>query len=117
FVDLTLPDIGIVLKEAALHEKDGQQWLSPGRSYTNKTTAEVKWTTLVEFTSRETKAAFQSAGLVAVHKLIEGGANEAVRLRCGPQGGTVRVSRHSSTLAAEWPLAGQRVHRPQPAPS
>jgi hypothetical protein len=70
FVDLTLLDAGMVLNETAWHEKDGSNGSPPaGRSYADKATGEVKWTNLVEFTSREAKAAFQSAGLVAVHKL------------------------------------------------
>jgi hypothetical protein len=77
FVDLALPEVGIVLKGTAWHEKNGKQWLSPaGCSYADKTTGEIKCVNVIDFTSREAKATFQSAALVAVHKLtlIKGSA-------------------------------------------
>jgi hypothetical protein len=74
FIDLALPEVGIVLEGTAWHEKNGKQWLSPaGCSYADKATGEIRWVNVVDFTALEAKEAFQRAGLAAVHKLANGG--------------------------------------------
>lgn len=74
FIDFTLLEVGLSIKGASIHEKEGLRWVSlPSRSYTN---AEgTHWAPVVEFASKEARSRINDAVLAAFEEYAaaEGG--------------------------------------------
>ena len=67
FADLLLPDIGLKIFGATLHEKNGSKWISlPAKPYQEN--GETKWSAILDFDSKDAREAFQRAALAAVEK-------------------------------------------------
>lgn len=86
FIDIALPDVGLVIRETAWHEKEGQEWVSPpGRPMVDKEglarrdqeSGKVKYVPVVEFTTKEARNAFSAAAVKAAYKLLGGGEDKA----------------------------------------
>jgi DNA-binding cell septation regulator SpoVG len=73
FCDFTLPDVGLSIKGATIHEKEGSRWVSmPARSYSDS--EGTHWAPIVEFASREAKYRINDAVLAAYDLHAVGGA-------------------------------------------
>jgi DNA-binding cell septation regulator SpoVG len=70
FVDFTLIELGISIKGATIHEKNGERWVSmPSRSYSD---AEgTHWAAVIEFTSQEARDRMKRAVLAAFDRFSE----------------------------------------------
>ena len=75
---LTLSPSGIVLRDCALHERDGKRWVSlpsrppldaEGRHRKDPATSKALWLPVVEIRGRDQRERFQTAALVAIDKL------------------------------------------------
>lgn len=65
FLTIRLSDVGLVVKDICLHEKNGKRWLSlPAKPYT-KTDGGQAWASVLEF-DKDSYWDFQDAGLVAL---------------------------------------------------
>ena len=64
FLDFTFTNIGVRINGAMIHEKDGKRWVGmPAREYsTNEGRA---WSPVVDFSSKEARAAINSSVLAA----------------------------------------------------
>jgi hypothetical protein len=79
FVDLTFDDSGLTIKECALHQRDGKEWISfPGKPLLDKDgraqiiaeTKKPRYVNIIECADIEKRTAFQRAALEAVHRLL-----------------------------------------------
>jgi len=86
-LDLFLPDLGMKITGFALHERDGQRWVSlPSRpipGYAGK----PDWRPLLLFSDREAGKRFQRAALAAV------AAYELAQVAAAPQAADVLEER------------------------
>ena len=76
FLTLSLPAIGLRIKDVCLHEKNGSKWVSmPARPYDQDGT--TKWAQILEYDSKESREAFQRAAIRAVenYQFAKGAAN------------------------------------------
>ena len=75
FIDFTLMDLGLSIKGAAIHEKDGKRWVSmPSRSYSD---AEgTHWAPIIEFDSKEARYRVNDAVVAAFERFSAGGGSE-----------------------------------------
>ena len=65
FLSLSLPAVGIKIKDVCLHEKNGSKWVSmPARPYDQDGT--TKWVQILEYDSKESREAFQRAAIRAI---------------------------------------------------
>ena len=78
FCVLTLSPSGIVLRDCALHERDGKRWVSlpskpqidsEGRQRKDPNSGKVLWTPVVEIRGKAERERFQAAALAAIDKL------------------------------------------------
>ena len=78
FVVLTLSPSGLVLRDCALHERDGKRWISlpsrpqldsEGRHRKDPATGKALWLPVVEIKGKAERERFQAAALAAVDKL------------------------------------------------
>ena len=72
FVDLELSRVGLVLRDCAWHEKNGEEWISfPSRSYEGDDGV-TRWQPLIEFVegAKEARKQFQEQALVAIHAAV-----------------------------------------------
>ena len=78
FCVLTLSPSGIVLRDCALHERDGKRWISlpskpqidsEGRQRKDATTGKALWTPVVEIAGKVERERFQRAALAAIDAL------------------------------------------------
>jgi hypothetical protein len=78
FCVLTLSPSGIVLRDCALHERDGKRWVSlpsrpqldaEGRHRKDPATGKALWLPVVEIRGKDQRERFQRAALIAVDKL------------------------------------------------
>jgi hypothetical protein len=73
WIDFTLLDIGLAIKGAAIHEKEGRRWLSlPSREYVKN--GEKSWIPTIEFSSREAADRITNAVLAAFDEFSAAGA-------------------------------------------
>jgi hypothetical protein len=85
FLVLELPS-GLVIRDVMLHQKGDARWLSmPAREYQRD--GERSWVPLIEFTTKATREAFQSAALVAVDSYLREGTNDTAEGRCPERNG------------------------------
>ena len=72
FVDFTLVELGLSIKGATAHEKEGKRWVSmPSRSYSD---AEgTHWAPVIEFASKESRYRINDAVLAAFEQFFGGG--------------------------------------------
>jgi hypothetical protein len=78
FCVLSLSPSGLVLRDCALHERDGRRWISlpskpqldsEGRQRKDATTGKPLWLPVVEIKGKTERERFQAAALVAIDKL------------------------------------------------
>jgi len=78
FCVLTLSPSGIVLRDCALHERDGKRWISlpsrpqldsEGRHRKDPATGKALWLPVVEIKGKAERERFQNTALAAVDKL------------------------------------------------
>jgi hypothetical protein len=79
FVDLTFLDTSLTIRDVALHEQSGRQWVSlPARPVVDtKTgmaerypdTGKIRYVSILNFDNREASDAFQAAALAAIDRL------------------------------------------------
>jgi hypothetical protein len=83
FVTLTIEPGGIVLKECALHEKEGKRWVGlpakpqvdrDGQPRKDPATGKALYTSIVEIAGKDARDRFQAAALTAVDKLRGAGS-------------------------------------------
>jgi DNA-binding cell septation regulator SpoVG len=73
FLDFTLLDIGLSIKGATVHEKEGSRWVGmPARSYSDAEGAH--WAPIIEFASKEARYRINDAVLAAYDLHSAGGA-------------------------------------------
>ena len=66
FLTMLLPDAGLEIRDATLHEKNGKQWIGlPSKPYKAKDGSE-KWSYIVGFPIKEDHWNFQRAALAAL---------------------------------------------------
>jgi DNA-binding cell septation regulator SpoVG len=72
FCDFTLLDIGLSIKGATVHQKEGKRWIAmPARSYSD---AEgTHWTPIIEFDTKEARSRINEAVLAAFDSYSKGG--------------------------------------------
>jgi hypothetical protein len=71
FVDITLSDPGLIIHGCTLHARDGDRWISmPAKAFSDADGVQ-HWNSVVEFSDREAKVAFQQAALPAVSRLLQ----------------------------------------------
>jgi hypothetical protein len=65
FATLTLPAVGLRIKDCCFHRKGEAEWVSlPGRQFTKG--GETVYAAILDFTSPEAKARFQTAAAAAI---------------------------------------------------
>jgi len=78
FCVLTLSPSGIVLRDCALHKRDGKRWISlpsrpqldsEGRHRKDPATGKALWLPVVEIKGKAERERFQNTALAAVDKL------------------------------------------------
>ena len=78
FCVLTLSPSGIVLRDCALHERDGKRWISlpsrpqlysEGRHRKDPATGKALWLPVVEIKGKAEREKFQAAALAAIDAL------------------------------------------------
>ena len=78
FCVLTLSPSGIVLRDCALHERDGKRWISlpsrpqldsEGRHRKDPVTGKALWLPVVEIKGKAEREKFQAAALAAIDAL------------------------------------------------
>jgi hypothetical protein len=83
FCTLTLLPSGLVLRDCALHERDGRRWVglpsrpqidSQGQHRKDATTGKALYTSIVEVVGKVEREQFQAAALAAIDKLLAGQA-------------------------------------------
>jgi hypothetical protein len=93
FVDLTLDDTSLIIREVTLHEQNGRRWIGmPGKPVIDaKTgvaerfgdTGKIRYVNVLHFGSREASDAFQREALAAIDRLnnaaLKAGTNVAGR--------------------------------------
>ena len=71
FAILTLPAVGLRIKDCCFHRKDGAEWVSlPARPYTKE--GQTTYAAIFDFTSPEAKAHFQAAAAAAIRQAMRG---------------------------------------------
>ena len=75
FLTLSLPAVGLTIKDISLHESNGSRWVSmPARPY--ETGGQTQWSQIIEHDSKESRKAFQNAAIRAVDAFqLTGSAN------------------------------------------
>jgi len=69
FATLTLPAVGLRIKDCCFHRKDGAEWVSlPARPYTKG--GETVYAAIFDFTSPAAKANFQTAAAAAIRQAM-----------------------------------------------
>ena len=69
FATLTLPAVGLRIKDCCFHRKDGAEWVSlPARPYTKA--GQTTYAAIFDFTSPEAKAHFQAAAAAAIRQAM-----------------------------------------------
>lgn len=82
FVDIVLPDAGIVILQCSWHEKNGSEWISaPGKPFTDRNTGETRYANIVEWTGPDAKREFQEAAVKAIYRLLGSGEDRQERPR------------------------------------
>jgi len=72
FIDFTLLEIGLSIKGASIHEKEGKRWVSmPAREYVKD--GERSWTPIIEFASKEARYAISDSVVAAYDRHAGGG--------------------------------------------
>jgi hypothetical protein len=72
WVDVLLPQIGLKILSVGLFQKDARRWLKlPQREY--ESGGERKFSSLIEFASKETNERFQRPALAALDAFRHGG--------------------------------------------
>ena len=78
FVDLTFLDTSLTIREVAVHEQNGRQWVSlPARPVVDtrtgvaerSDTGKIKYVAVLNFSRREANDAFQREALAAIARL------------------------------------------------
>jgi hypothetical protein len=78
FVVLELSPSGLILRDCALHERDGARWVSlpskaqidaEGRQRKDSNTGKPLWSPVVEIRGKDQRERFQTAALIAIDKL------------------------------------------------
>ena len=73
FLDFTLLDIGLSIKGATVHEKEGSRWIGmPAREYAKD--GVKSWTPVIEFASKEARYRVNDSVLAAYDLHLAGGA-------------------------------------------
>jgi hypothetical protein len=71
FVDLELPDPGLVIRSVCLHAKAGSRWVAmPARPWIDESGTR-QWTQIVEFANPDARRAFQAAALRAIDEIMD----------------------------------------------
>jgi hypothetical protein len=73
FCDFELTRVGLVLKDCALHEKNGKWWIAfPAKQFQNKD-GQASWVPLIEFAAGagEAREAFQTQAVAAVRAVAD----------------------------------------------
>lgn len=72
FLALRLTNIGLEIRDAALHEKSGKRWIQlPSRAYEKDGT--TKWSPIVDFYDKSRADQFQKAALEALDQFTRKG--------------------------------------------
>ena len=79
FAEINIVDIGMVIKDVALHTKNGSSWAQPpAKPQIRDGVAEkddagkIQYTPIIEFASREARDKFSAAVIEAVRAIPEG---------------------------------------------
>jgi hypothetical protein len=81
FCHLTLSPSGLILRDCALHERDGRRWIGlpsrpqidwEGRHRKDSVTGKLMWSPTVEIRGREERERFQAAALAAIDRFLGG---------------------------------------------
>lgn len=72
FCNILIPGIGLEIRDATLHEKNGKKWVGlPSRPYQDEA-GETKYVYIVKFVDREKSDQFEVAALKALDAYTEG---------------------------------------------
>jgi hypothetical protein len=74
FAEVTIEELGLVIKDVALHTKNGSRWAQPpakpqmrdGAIVKDEATGKIAYTPIVELTSRQARDRFSEAVIAAV---------------------------------------------------